>query len=48
MELKDVQKKYLKNVISIRINDQDKKFIINNEINPSKIFRKALKELQKK
>ena len=49
MELKNVQRKEGKKIVmSIRISQEDSKWIAKNNIMPSKLFHEALNELRGK
>ena len=46
MEIQEVQKEELKNkIITIRISESEKKIMEQKNISPSKLFKKALEEL---
>lgn len=49
MKIQDVQKKEKRDItIHIRISKKDADFMTENEISPSKVFHRSLKELGRK
>ncbi len=48
MKIKDVEKKERRErIITIRISNEDKMFLKNNNISVSRLFRKAIEDLKK-